>query len=80
MVPGFLLDKSSGRGGGTLWAGSGWRLFYISLFTNYAHKVLFKGPSSIKFFARLISNSVYENSNLSSVHYDMLARLCNFCM
>ena len=47
MVPGFLLDKSSGRGGGTLWAGSGWRLFYISLFTNYAHKVLFKGPSSI---------------------------------
>ena len=39
-----------------------------------------KVPHQFDFFARLISNSVCENSKLPSIHYDMLARLCNFCI
>ena len=35
---------------------------------------------SIQLFARLISNSFYENSNLPNIHYDMLACLCNLCV
>ena len=32
-------------------------------------------------FAVLISNQVLgEKPNLPSIHYNMLARLCNFCM
>ena len=33
---------------------------------------------SIRFLARVISNPFSENSNLPSIHYDMLARIYNF--
>ena len=37
-----------------------------------------KGPSSVRFFCS--SHFKFENSILPSIHYDMVARLCNFCM
>ena len=41
---------------------------------------LLKDPHQFDVFARLISNSFCENSKLRSIHYEMLARLCNFCI
>ena len=45
-----------------------------------SNTIYFKDSSSIRFFARLISNSFCKNSNLPSIHSNMLARLCNFYM
>ena len=36
---------------------------------------LFKGSSLIRFFARLISNSFCENSNLPSIHASLFVQL-----
>ena len=37
---------------------------------------VFKGPSSIRFFSHLVLERFYEKSNLSSLDYNRLARLC----
>ena len=51
----------------------------MELYDDYIWIIVqFKAPPKIFFLACLIS--FCENSNLSSIHYNMLARLCNFCM
>ena len=39
-----------------------------------------KFPPQFDFCASVISNSFYENTNLPSIHCNMLAHLCNFYM
>ena len=53
--------------GSAAWVGNWCRHVSKSRVSTVFH---IKGPSSIRFFARLVSNLFSENSNLPSIHYD----------